>query len=104
MIHTFEIMLLIAHYDVQHLFSMYGVNVNKYDYFGAAVTQLKGEVKRRFPAYSVTWIGWKSSGNWSLHLKVDVVKMLRKGEILEGDYDLVESDIRKFLITHFGHS
>lgn len=36
MIHTFEMMLLIAYYDVQHLFSMYSVNINKYDYFGAA--------------------------------------------------------------------
>lgn len=37
-------------------------------------------------------------------MKVDVVKILDKGEILEEDYDLVEADLRKFLICHFGHS
>jgi len=83
---------------------MYDVNLNKYDYLGAAVTQLKDEVKKRFTAYSITWISCRADGNWNLHLKIDVVKMLNKGEILEDDYDSVESDIRKFLIRHFGHS
>lgn len=104
MIHTFEMMLLVEYSDIQHLFSVYGVNLNKYDYFGAAVTQLKGEVKMKFPAYSITWISCRADGNWNLHLKVDVVKMLDKSEILEEDYDLVESNIRKFVIRHLGHS
>ncbi|MGG2941033.1 hypothetical protein ABEO47_14035 [Heyndrickxia faecalis] len=104
MIHTFEMMLLIAYYDVQHLFSMYSVNINKYDYFGAAVRQLNSEVKKRFPAYSITWMNCRADGDWHLHLKVDAVKLLNRGEIIEDDYDLIESDIRKFLIRHFGHS
>ncbi|MDE1429427.1 hypothetical protein PVN37_22430 [Bacillus licheniformis] len=104
MIHTFEMMLLVAYYDIQHLFSVYGVNLNKYDYFGAAVKQLNCGVKKKFPAYSITWISCRADGDWNLHLKVDAVKMLNRGEIIEEDYDLIESDIRKFLIRNFGHS
>lgn len=104
MIHTFEMMLLVTYYDIQHLFSMYGVNLNKYDYFGAAVKQLNYGVKKKFPAYSITWISGRADGDWNLHLKVDAVKMLNRGEIIEDDYDLIESDIRKFLIRHLGHS
>lgn len=104
MIHTFEMLLLVTYSDIRHFFSRYGVNINKYDYLGAAVTKLKSEVEKSSPAYSVTWISGRADGNWNLHLKVDVVRMLNKGEILEGDYDLVETDIRKFLNWHFGHS
>jgi len=104
LIHTFEMMMLVAYYDIQNLFSMYGINLNKYEHFGAAVKQLNKEIKKNFDAYAVTWISCQASGEWNLHVKIDIVKMLDKGEILEEDYDLVESDIRKFLIHHFGHS
>lgn len=97
-------MLLVAYYDIQHLFSMYGVNLNKYDYFGAAVKQLNCGVKKKFPAYSITWIGCRSDGDWNLHLKVDAIKMLNRGEVIQDDYGLIESDIHKFLTRHFGHS
>lgn len=105
MIHTFEMILKLPYSDVQHLFSIYGVNMNKYHYFEAAVKQLNKEVKKKNKdVYAITWIKCQANGDWNLHLKVDVVKMLHKGDILESDFSLVESDIRKFLIRHFGHS
>lgn len=83
---------------------MYGIRLNKYHYFRGAVKQLNREIKKGFPAFAITCIWDQVNGDWNLQLKVDAVKMLNRGEITEKDYDLIESNIRKFLIWHFGHS
>ncbi|MBS4221866.1 phage/plasmid replication domain-containing protein [Lederbergia citrea] len=105
MIHTFELFMLICYEDFQHLFSKYGVGLNKYNYIRAAVKELNKGIKKVFPAYAITRT-WEQTGgdDWYLQIKVDVVKMLDRGEITEADYELVELDIRKFLFRHFGHS
>lgn len=97
--------MLIDFEDFQHLFAKYGVGLNKYRYIRAAVKELNREIKKVFPAYAIirTW-EQTGTGDWYLQLKVDAVKMLNRGDITEGDYELVESDIRKYLIHHFGHS
>jgi hypothetical protein len=83
---------------------MYGIKVDKYHYFGAAVEQLNEEIKKVFPSYAVSYIWDQATGDCNLQLKVDAVKMLSRGTIVEDDYVLVEADIRKFLTWHFGQS
>ncbi|GIN27222.1 MULTISPECIES: phage/plasmid replication domain-containing protein [Bacillus] len=104
MIHTFELLLVVTYFDIRHLFSMYGIKVDKYHYFGAAVEQLNEEIKKVFPSYAVSYIWDQATGDCNLQLKVDAVKMLSRGTIVEDDYVLVEADIRKFLTWHFGQS
>ncbi|WP_175987065.1 phage/plasmid replication protein [Bacillus sp. Marseille-Q1617] len=104
MIHTFEIMILISYEDFHHLFSMYGVRLNKYHYVRAAVKELNKEIKKSLPAYAITRTWEQVNGDWNLQLKVDAIKMLNRGTITEEDYELIELDIRRFLIRHFGHS
>lgn len=104
MIHTFEIMIHISYEDFHHLFSMYGVRLNKYQYVRAAVKELNKEIKKSHSAYAITRTWEQVNGDWNLQLKVDAIKMLNRGIITEKDYELIESDIRRFLIRHFGHS
>lgn len=104
MIHTFELFFPVIFDDLQYLFSMYGVGLIKYKYTRAAVKELNKEMKKAFPTYAIVRIWEDAAGVWYLQLKVDAVKMLNRGKITEEDYDLVESDIRKFLTRHFGHS
>ncbi|WP_281998849.1 hypothetical protein [Priestia flexa] len=104
MIHTFELLILVSYEDFQHIFSMYGVKLDKYRYVRAAVKELNRKIKKVFPAYAIARTWEQIDGDWNLQLKVDAVKMLNRGTITEADYDLVELDIRKFLTRHFGHS
>ncbi|WP_363550360.1 hypothetical protein [Caldifermentibacillus hisashii] len=104
MIHTFEMLLQLNYLEFERLFLLYGVNQVKYKYFGAAVKSLNKEIKNRYKAYAITWISYQGNDNWNLHLKVDAIKLLGRGEVYEEDYGLIESEIRKFLIKHFGHS
>lgn len=96
MIHTFELLLPVHYDEVQHLFRKNNINVAKFDYFEGAINKLNENIKKNFIGYSVTWISQVGNGNWNLHLKVDVPKILGRGKITEKDYNLVESDIRKF--------
>lgn len=102
LIHTFELLLVVTYFDIRHLFSMYGIKVDKYHYFGAAVEQLNEEIKKVFPSYAVSYIWDQATGDCNLQLKVDAVKMLSRGTIVEDDYVLVEADIRKFLSFESG--
>ncbi|WP_025729702.1 phage/plasmid replication domain-containing protein [Heyndrickxia ginsengihumi] len=104
MIHTFEMFMPVNDHDIQHFFSIYGVNLSKYQYIRAAVKQLNKELKLSFPAYAITLIWCEANVDWYLQLKVDAIKILGRGEIVDEDYDLIESNIRKFLVQHFGHS
>lgn len=104
LIHTFELLILVNYDDIRHLFLMYGLKLDRYHYFHAAVKQLNREIKKNFPAYAITCIWNEPTGDWYLKLKVDAVKMLKRGKITEADYNAVELDIRKYLIHHFGHS
>lgn len=104
MIHTFELLILVSYEDFQHLFSMYGVRINKYQYVRAAVKELNKEIKKTYPEYAIVRTWEQVDGNWRLQLKVDAVKLLNRGEITQEDYDLIELEIRKFLTRHFGDS
>ncbi|WP_153461405.1 hypothetical protein [Sediminibacillus terrae] len=104
MIHTFELMIFISYEDFQHICFKYDVNLNKFRYVRAAVKELNRKIKKFFPAYAVVRSWEQPNGDWNLQLKIDAVKLLNRGTIKEEDYDLVESDIRKFLTRHFGHS
>lgn len=104
MLHSFELLLPINYEDVRHLFYMYGVKVDRYEYFGAAVEKLNDRLKARFNAYGIRWISSQGKGTWYLHLKVDAIKILGRSDITDNDYDAVEADIRIFLIKHFGHT
>ncbi|MGG4038712.1 phage/plasmid replication domain-containing protein [Heyndrickxia ginsengihumi] len=104
MLHSFEMLLPINYEDVRHLFYKYGVKVDKYEHFGAAVIALNQKVKDRFTAYGIRWISSQGKGVWYLHLKVDAIKILGRSNITDNDYDVVEADIRVFLIKHFGHA
>ncbi len=104
LIHTFELFFPVIVDDLQHLFSVYGVGLIKYKYIRAAVKKLNKEMKKDFPAYAIVRTWEDAAGFWYLQLKVDAVKILKRGKITEEDYDLVESDIRDFLTRHFGHS
>lgn len=98
-------MLLHAdYYDVKRLFSYYEINLTRYKYFGAAVDKLTETMKEQNKTYVVTWIVYKGNDEWNIHLKVDVIKMFKRGEINEDDYRLIEANIRKFLIRIFGKS
>lgn len=97
-------MILISYEDFHHLFSMYGVKLNKYHYVRAAVKELNKEIKKSHPADAITRTWEQVNGDWNLQLKVDAIKMLNRGTITEEDYELIESDICRFLIRHFGHS
>src|SRR5690625_191113 len=103
LIHTFELLILVNYDDIRHLFLMYGLKLDRYHYFHAAVKQLNREIKKNYPAYAITCIWNEPTGDWYLKLKVDAVKMLKRGKITEADYNAVELDIRKYLIHHFGH-
>lgn len=83
---------------------MYGVDQAKFKYFGAAVKSLNREIKNRYKAYAVTWISCQGKDTWNLHLKVDAIKLMGRGDVYEEDYPQIESDVRRFLIYHFGHS
>lgn len=104
MIHTVELLFSINYQEVQYLFSTNGINIARFNHFGGAVKQLKESMKKPFPAYSVTWISYQGEDNWNLHIKVDVLRILGRGNFTEKDYKLVEVDICKFLIKQFGHS
>lgn len=102
MIHTVEMLFPINYQDVQSLFSRYKVNVAKYKHFSGAVKRLKESIIKEFPAYSLTWLSCEGKGEWNLHMKIDLPKMLNRGEITEVDYKLVEADIRIFLMKLLG--
>ena len=104
LIHTFEILLKVPYNDILQFFMKYQVNPCQYNYFGAAVKQLNKQVKIFNPPYRVTYITHQADGFFNMHLKIDAVKILNRGTIVEEDYDLIEADIRKFLTRHFGHS
>jgi hypothetical protein len=97
-------LLHVNYYDVNHLFSYYNINLTRYKYFEAAVKNLTAKMKEQDETYVVTWISYKGNDDWNIHLKVDVIKMLKRGEINEEDYRLIESNIRDFLIVLFGSS
>jgi len=106
LIHSFETFIPVSSEDMQQLFSKYGIKVNKYRYIRAAVEELNKQLKKVFPAYAIvrTWEHEYLDGIWYLQFKVDAIKVLNRGTITEGDYELIELDIRKFLTRHFGYS
>lgn len=104
LIHTFEMLLKVNYIDIQKLFSLYGINTTKYSYFGAAVKHLSSDIKQKHTAYTVTWVSYQGNDDWNIHLKIDATKLLGRGDILETDYELIESKIRMFLTQYFGHS
>lgn len=104
LIHTFELFIPVISEDLQHLFSLYGVKLNKYRYNRAAVKKLNSKMKKVYPAYAIVRTWEHVDGVWYLQMKVDAIKMLNRGTITEEDYVLVECDIRKFLNRHLGDS
>lgn len=106
MIHTVELLFPLEYTEVKRLFFKYNVNPERFEKFGGAVKQLKQEMKKQgeFSAYSITWISCKGNGSWNIHLKIDVLKIVGRSLFTEDEYENVEADIRKFLISQFGHS
>ncbi|SOC08255.1 hypothetical protein SAMN05880501_10548 [Ureibacillus xyleni] len=104
MIHSVEILLPVTYEEVQQLFKHNRIKAEAYEKFGAVVKKLSQNVKKEHPGFSYTWLSSIGKGLWNVHLKVDIVKLLRKSEITEKDYPRVEALIRKFLISQFGHS
>lgn len=106
LIHTIELWIYVSSDDIQHLFSKYGIRINKYRYIRAAVEELNKEIKNVFPAYAIvrTWEHMYLDDIWYFQFKVDAVKVLNRGTITEEDYELIELDIRKFLTRNFGFS
>ncbi|WP_342488861.1 hypothetical protein MKX67_03695 [Cytobacillus sp. FSL W7-1323] len=94
----------VNYYDIKHLFSYYEINLTRYKYFEAAVKKLTAKMKEQDKTYVVTWVSYKGNDDWNIHLKVDVMKMLKREEINEEDYHLIESNVRKFLVQLFGSS
>ena len=102
MIHTLSMLLSIKDEEVFHLFSIYGHDIQKFDYIKAAIEKINQNLKQNDSAYRINWLKYKCKGNWKISVKVDLVKMLDKGIIIEQDYELVENHIRDFLLMHFG--
>src|SRR5699024_10827586 len=106
LIHSFETFIPVSDEDMYQIFSKYGIRVNKYRYIRAAIEDLNRKLKNVFPAYAIvrTWEHTQLDGIWYLQFKVDAIKVLNRGTIVEKDYELIELDIRKFLSYHFGYS
>jgi len=103
-IHTVEMLLDVDYEEVLLLFKRYKIKAEVYEKFGAVVKKLTQNVKHEHPAFAFTWLSSKGKGLWNIHLKIDIVRLLRKSDITEKDYPIVEAQIRKFLIAQFGHS
>ncbi|RKQ16447.1 hypothetical protein [Ureibacillus endophyticus] len=104
MIHSVEILFPVEYEEVQLLLKRNRVKAEAYEKFGAVVKKLTQNVKSEHPGFAFTWLSSNGKGSWNIHLKVDIVKLLRKSDITEKDYQGVEAIIRKFLISQFGHS
>lgn len=64
-------------YVVKCLFSYYEINLTRYKYFEAVVKKFTSKMKEQDKTYVVTWINYKENNKWNIHLKADVIKMLR---------------------------
>ncbi|MGM8215814.1 phage/plasmid replication domain-containing protein [Bacillaceae bacterium W0354] len=103
MLHTVEILFPINYQEGQHLFSRYQIKVENFNYFEGGIKKLNKSISEKFPCYTITWLSCRGSV-WNLHVKIDILKLLGRSNITEKDYNLVEADIRRFLIYQFGHS
>ncbi|WP_110114483.1 hypothetical protein [Bacillus sp. CGMCC 1.16541] len=102
MIHTIEMILSIDYETIKRLLKKHNVQSDAYHHFGAVVKKLNENLKQSHSEFVFTWLCSQGKGVWDAHLKVDLVKLLGKGKIVEADYLTVESSIKKFLYSQFG--
>lgn len=102
MIHTVEMLIPVEYRVVQHLFKRNKIKANAYEHFGAIIKKLNQNVKTVYNGFAYTWLSSQGKGLWNVHIKVDIAKILGKGDIREKDYPLVQAIIKSFLFNQLG--
>lgn len=92
MIHTIQVVFPIDATDVQFITRKIGQDYTKVnDYYHPQFTSVNFSIYRAFV-------------DWHLSMHIDVIKLLGKADITEGDYLTFESKIKFILFNLFGHT
>lgn len=100
MIHTFSLLLEVTDSDIFHLFQKHGHDIARYNHLKAAVKQINHHISENYPALTVNWLQQKTNDIWLMSIKVDVLKVLNRGNVYDTDYLLIQDYITTMLANH----
>lgn len=91
MIHTFKMHFLLHHTEIQKLQRRFGI----------VYTEVNEYFKGQFDGVTMT-ICNKGMGEWRMSMVIDAIKLLKNPHISEGDYPLMEKEIKLILLHVLG--
>ncbi|WP_440897436.1 hypothetical protein ACS127_05545 [Amphibacillus sp. Q70] len=102
MIHTFEFYLHTDIKAIQNLLSVHSVKILDWNNIRSAIKKINEKINTNFYGIKINYIKELANDEYQIHFKLDITKLLHKGNISETDYYTVEKLIQDFLNNSFG--